>query len=57
MPKRHREQATADFTVEEYLALQRIVYRITEAVRGEVGAERMYVMSLESNQGNAHVVH
>jgi diadenosine tetraphosphate (Ap4A) HIT family hydrolase len=55
VPKEHREQATADFTVDEYLALQRVVYRVAEAVRGEVGAERMYVMSLGSNGGNAHV--
>ena len=54
-PKEHRGQATADFTVDEYLALQRVVYRVAEAVRGEVGAERMYVMSLGSKQGNAHV--
>ena len=54
-PKEHREQATGDFTVEEYLELQRIVYRVAEAVQEEVGAERMYVMSLGSNQGNAHV--
>ncbi len=54
-PKQHREQATADFTVDEYLALQRVVYRVAEAVRGEVGAVRMYVMSLGSNEGNAHV--
>jgi hypothetical protein len=28
---------------------------VVEAVREEVGAERMYVMTLGSNQGNAHV--
>ena len=54
-PKEHREQATEDFTVDEYLALQRIVYGVAEAVRAEVGAQRMYVMSLGSNGGNAHV--
>lgn len=54
-PKEHREQATGDFTVEEYPALQRVVYRTAEAVREEVGAERMYILSLGSNQGNAHV--
>jgi diadenosine tetraphosphate (Ap4A) HIT family hydrolase len=54
-PKEHREQATGDFTVDEYLALQRIVYGVAEAVRAEVGAQRMYVMSLGSNGGNAHV--
>ena len=37
-PKEHREQATGDFTVDEYLALQRIVYGVAEAVREEVGA-------------------
>jgi diadenosine tetraphosphate (Ap4A) HIT family hydrolase len=54
-PREHREQVTADFTVEEYLALQRILYRITEAIRHELGAERIYLLSLGSNQGNAHV--
>jgi diadenosine tetraphosphate (Ap4A) HIT family hydrolase len=28
---------------------------VAEAVRAEVGAERMYVMTLGSNQGNAHI--
>ncbi len=54
-PKEHREQATGDFSMEEYLDLQRVVYRVAEAVREEVGAERMYVMTLGSNQGNSHV--
>ena len=54
-PKAHREQATGDFAVEEYLALQRVVYRVSEAVREEVGAERVYILSLGSNEGNAHV--
>jgi diadenosine tetraphosphate (Ap4A) HIT family hydrolase len=54
-PKEHREQATGDFSMEEYLDLQRVVYTVAEAVREEVGAERMYVMTLGSNQGNAHV--
>jgi diadenosine tetraphosphate (Ap4A) HIT family hydrolase len=54
-PKEHREQVTADFAMERYLALQRLVYRVTEAVREEVGAERMYIYTFGSNQGNAHV--
>jgi diadenosine tetraphosphate (Ap4A) HIT family hydrolase len=49
-PKEHREQATGDFSIEEYLDLQRVVYRVAEA-----GAERMYVMTLGSKQGNSHV--
>ena len=54
-PKEHREQVTGDFTVGEYLDLQRLVYRVAEAVREEVGAERMYLYTFGSNQGNAHV--
>lgn len=54
-PRKHREQVTGDFTVEEYLTLQRMVYRVAEAVRQEVGAERVYLLSLGSQQGNAHV--
>ncbi len=54
-PRDHRVQVTGDFTMEEYLALQRTVHRVAEAVRQEVNAERMYLLSLGSNQGNAHV--
>jgi diadenosine tetraphosphate (Ap4A) HIT family hydrolase len=54
-PKEHREQATGDFSMEEYLDLQQVVYRVAEAIREEVGAERMYVMTLGSKQGNSHV--
>jgi ATP adenylyltransferase len=54
-PKEHREQVTKDFTMEEYLGLQRLVYRVTEAVREEVGAERMYLFTFGSNEGNSHV--
>src|SRR5713226_5341664 len=32
-PRMHREQATGDFTLEEYLALQRLIYRVAEAIR------------------------
>ncbi len=54
-PKEHREQVTADFAIEEYLDLQKLVYRVTEAVREEVSAERMYIYTFGSNQGNSHV--
>ena len=53
-PKEHREQVTGDFTMEEYIDLQRLVYRVSEAVREEVGAERMYIYSFGSNQGHSH---
>jgi ATP adenylyltransferase len=54
-PKDHREQVTGDFTMEEYIELQKLIYRVTEAVRQEVGAERMYVFTFGSNQGISHV--
>ncbi|MBN1937801.1 MAG: HIT family protein [Anaerolineae bacterium] len=54
-PQVHKEQVTADFTLEEYIDLQRRLYRIAEAVRQEVGAERVYLYAFGSNQGNAHV--
>jgi diadenosine tetraphosphate (Ap4A) HIT family hydrolase len=54
-PVTHREGVTADFTMEEYLALQRVVYWTAEAVRRVVPTERMYILSLGSQQGNRHV--
>ncbi|MBU0492014.1 MAG: HIT domain-containing protein [Chloroflexi bacterium] len=54
-PRKHREQVTGDLTLAEYLDLQRMVYRAAEAVRQEMGAERVYLLSLGSNQGNAHI--
>ena len=54
-PTVHKEQVTADFTVDEYMSLQRAVYRVTEAVRRTVEAERVYILSLGSQQGNRHV--
>lgn len=54
-PKEHRERVTGDFNIEEYLAFQRAVHAVSEAVREEVGAERIYLLSLGSDEGNAHV--
>ena len=54
-PRRHVEQATGDFTVEEYLGLQRLIYHVSEAIRQEVPTERMYILTLGSKQGNPHV--
>ncbi len=53
-PKEHREQVTGDFTVEEYIDLQRLVYRVSEAIREEVRAERMYIFTFGSNEGISH---
>jgi diadenosine tetraphosphate (Ap4A) HIT family hydrolase len=54
-PLAHKEQVTGDFTLDEYLALQRGIFQITEAVRRTVEAERTYILSLGSQQGNRHV--
>jgi diadenosine tetraphosphate (Ap4A) HIT family hydrolase len=54
-PRAHREQVTGDFSLDEYLALQALIYRVGEAVRQVVAAERVYLLSLGSRQGNSHV--
>lgn len=54
-PAQHREQVTGDFSLDDYLALQRVIYRVGEAVREEVTTERLYILSLGSRQGNRHV--
>jgi diadenosine tetraphosphate (Ap4A) HIT family hydrolase/GNAT superfamily N-acetyltransferase len=54
-PREHREQVTGDFSPEEYLALQGVVYRVGEALRELLPVERLYVLSLGSQQGNRHV--
>jgi diadenosine tetraphosphate (Ap4A) HIT family hydrolase len=54
-PHEHREQVTGDFSLEEYLDLQRRVYVVADAVRQEVGAERIYLYAFGSNQGYSHV--
>jgi ATP adenylyltransferase len=54
-PREHREQVTGDFTLDEYLALQRIIYQVAQAVQQETSAERVYLLSLGSQQGNSHM--
>jgi diadenosine tetraphosphate (Ap4A) HIT family hydrolase len=54
-PKRHVEHVTGDFSESDYLALQRFVYRIAEAVRRVLAAERVYILSLGSHAANSHV--
>ncbi len=54
-PREHREHATQDFTLDEYLALQRVVYRVADALQKEVRTERLYILSLGSQQGNRHI--
>lgn len=54
-PRVHVEDVTGDFSLEQYLELQGVVWRVGEALRAVVPTERLYVLSLGSRQANAHV--
>jgi diadenosine tetraphosphate (Ap4A) HIT family hydrolase len=54
-PKRHIESWVHDLDEDAFLALQRVAYRVAKAVAGSVPTERMYSLSLGSQQGNAHL--
>ncbi|MFF1907242.1 phosphotransferase [Kitasatospora sp. NPDC058218] len=54
-PVRHREDVIGDFTGEESAELWQVVHRAGAALRQVVPTERIYVQSLGSNSGNAHV--
>jgi diadenosine tetraphosphate (Ap4A) HIT family hydrolase len=54
-PKEHRERVVADFSADEYLALQAVVHRVGRAVCRAVPTERLYVLSLGSFEANSHV--
>ena len=54
-PRSHREQVSADFSSDGYIALQRVIYKVGEAIRRSVPTERLYILSLGSQQSNRHV--
>jgi diadenosine tetraphosphate (Ap4A) HIT family hydrolase len=54
-PKRHVENWAEDLTEAEFLGLQAVVRRVARAVTAVVPTERIYTLSLGSQQGNAHV--
>jgi diadenosine tetraphosphate (Ap4A) HIT family hydrolase len=54
-PLEHRTQVVSDFTQDEHAELQRRVHRLGRAVSAAVPTERLYVLALGSNTGNAHV--
>jgi histidine triad (HIT) family protein len=54
-PKAHLEQVTGDLGREDYLRLQALVYDVGQALRASLEVERVYVLSLGSQQGNRHV--
>ena len=55
VPRQHREQVTGDFDEQEYLALQRLVFAVSESLRELLSPERIYILSLGSQAANAHV--
>ena len=44
-----------DLDEDEFLAFQRVVHRVARALAASVPAERVYSLSLGSQQGNAHL--
>jgi diadenosine tetraphosphate (Ap4A) HIT family hydrolase len=54
-PKAHLEQVTGDFSRHDYLRLQDLVFSVSEALRAVLAVERIYVLSLGSQQLNRHV--
>lgn len=54
-PKAHREDLATDLSPEEYLRLQARVHRLSRALKRVFDAERIYVLSLGSHQGNSHL--
>ncbi|GAA0265013.1 HIT family protein [Cryptosporangium japonicum] len=54
-PVTHREHAVDDFALDDYLALQRVIHAAGQALTATVTIERLYVLSLGSQQGNRHV--
>jgi histidine triad (HIT) family protein len=54
-PKAHREDLAEDLSRDEYLRLQAHVHRLTRALKKVFDAERIYVLSLGSQQANRHL--
>jgi histidine triad (HIT) family protein/ATP adenylyltransferase len=54
-PRAHVELIHRDLDRSAYLRLQDVVYRVAQALEAVVPCERMYVLSLGSQQGNSHV--
>lgn len=54
-PRQHLEEVTGDFALDDYLALQTLIYQVTEALRAELNPARVYICSLGSQQANSHV--
>jgi diadenosine tetraphosphate (Ap4A) HIT family hydrolase len=54
-PKAHIESWVHEMEERDFLRFQSVVRRVARAVAATVPTERMYSMSLGSQQGNAHL--
>lgn len=54
-PKFHVEDLAEGLSPADYLRLQAIVHRLARALKHVFDAERIYVLSLGSQQGNRHL--
>ncbi|GAA3106081.1 HIT family protein [Nonomuraea salmonea] len=54
-PKAHVEHVVRDLTEDRFLAVMRVVRRVALALEASVPCERTYLLSLGSQQGNAHL--
>ncbi|MFE3452284.1 HIT family protein [Nonomuraea sp. NPDC059194] len=54
-PKAHVEHAVRDLDEDAYLALMAVVRKVALAVEAVVPSERTYLLTLGSQQGNAHL--
>lgn len=55
VPRRHVEDVVRDLRTDEYLRLQAAVHRVAKAITEVVRPERVYILSLGSMRGNAHI--
>lgn len=53
-PLEHREQVIDDFTADDYLRIQQFIHHLGKAIHRTLPTERLYVLSLGSQQGNSH---
>lgn len=54
-PRKHVEDWARDLSEAEFLTFQRVVHRVARAIAAAVPTERVYSLSLGSQQANGHV--
>jgi diadenosine tetraphosphate (Ap4A) HIT family hydrolase len=54
-PRKHVESWVHELSLTQYLSLQRVAYQVGRAVAATLPTERMYSLSLGSQQANAHL--